>query len=160
MGPSSAAPVVETDTRNPEETKAVAARVASVARPGDVILLDGELGAGKTVFVQGFAEALGYRGPVTSPTFVLVQHYAARIPIVHADMYRLGSLGEVLDLGLPELGESAVTIIEWGEAAVPAVGPDHLSVRIEILDETTRRLRLSASGEAWRKRLEPLGAGS
>jgi tRNA threonylcarbamoyladenosine biosynthesis protein TsaE len=95
---------------SPEETRALAGRVASRCRPGDVVLLVGDLGAGKTVFAQGFAAALGVPGPVTSPTFALVRQYRCGegSPVellIHADVYRTGSLDEVVDLALAELVE-------------------------------------------------------
>src|SRR5205807_1959293 len=89
-------------TKSAEDTRALAGEVAPLARPGDLILLEGGLGTGKTAFVQGFAKALGVSEPVTSPTFVLVRTYEARIPIVHLDVYRLDHLQEVIDLGMAE----------------------------------------------------------
>jgi tRNA threonylcarbamoyladenosine biosynthesis protein TsaE len=121
---------------SPEATKEVAARLATCCGPGDTILLVGELGAGKTAFAQGFAAALGVEGPVTSPTFTLVRQYrcAASGPIellIHADVYRTGSLSEVVDLALSELVEErAVALVEWGDMAAPALGADVLEVTL------------------------------
>ena len=115
---------------SPEETRTLAARVAALCRPGDVVLLVGDLGAGKTVFAQGFAAALGVPGPVTSPTFALVRQYRCGegSPVgllIHADVYRTGSLDEVVDLALAELvEEDAVALVEWGELAAPAFGDE------------------------------------
>src|SRR5271155_4465977 len=111
---------------SPAATRDVAARLSRCCRSGDVVLLVGDLGAGKTAFAQGFAAALGVAGPVTSPTFTLVRQYAcppnpAGIEqLVHADLYRLDTLVEVLDLALPELvDDAAVGLVEWGEVAAP-----------------------------------------
>ena len=115
-------------SESPEATKELAGRVARLCRPGDVVLLVGDLGAGKTVFAQGFAAALGVAGPVTSPTFALVRQYrcGADSPVgvlIHADVYRTGSLEEVADLALAELvEEDAVALVEWGDLAAPALG--------------------------------------
>jgi tRNA threonylcarbamoyladenosine biosynthesis protein TsaE len=128
---------VRVASASPRATKAVAAGLASLCGPGDVVLLMGDLGAGKTVFAQGFAAALGVEGPVTSPTFALVRQYrcAEDAPVetlIHADVYRTGSLGEVVDLALAELVEDrALALVEWGELAAPALGDDALEVSLE-----------------------------
>jgi tRNA threonylcarbamoyladenosine biosynthesis protein TsaE len=127
-------------TDSPDATKELAGRVAELCRPGDVVLLVGDLGAGKTVFAQGFAAALGVPGPVTSPTFALVRQYrcAEDSPVgllIHADVYRTGSLDEVVDLALAELvEEDAVAVVEWGELAAPALGDSALEVTIAAPD--------------------------
>jgi tRNA threonylcarbamoyladenosine biosynthesis protein TsaE len=127
-------------SESPEATRELAGRVAGLCRPGDVILLVGDLGAGKTVFAQGFAAALGVPGPVTSPTFALVRQYrcGAGSPVgllIHADVYRTGSVDEVADLALAELvEEDAVALVEWGELAAPALGDSALEVTITAPD--------------------------
>jgi tRNA threonylcarbamoyladenosine biosynthesis protein TsaE len=127
-------------TASPEATKEVAASLARVCAAGDVVLLIGDLGAGKTAFAQGFAAALGVEGPVTSPTFTLVRQYPCAgatgvETLIHADVYRTGSLGEVVDLALAELVEEhAVALIEWGDLAAPALGEDVLDVTLELGD--------------------------
>lgn len=120
-------------TESAEGTRAVAARLAGAARPGDVVLLVGGLGTGKTTFAQGFARALGVEGPVTSPTFTLVRQYPCRLgQLLHADVYRLEQLAEVEDLALSELVEAGgVALVEWGEAAAPVLGPVACTVRID-----------------------------
>jgi tRNA threonylcarbamoyladenosine biosynthesis protein TsaE len=123
-------------TGSPAATRAVAARLATCCGPGDVVLLIGELGAGKTVFAQGFAAALGVAGPVTSPTFMLVRSYACAPDgpvdtLLHADVYRTESVPEVIDLALAELVEErAIALIEWGDLAAPALGDDLLAVTL------------------------------
>jgi tRNA threonylcarbamoyladenosine biosynthesis protein TsaE len=121
-------------------TKELAARLAPLCQSGDVILLIGDLGAGKTAFAQGFAAGLGVAGPVTSPTFALVRQYRCADAedvetLIHADVYRTGSLGEVVELALAELVEErAVALIEWGDLAAPAVGDNALEVTLALPD--------------------------
>lgn len=154
-----------------DKTRALAARLAALAEPGDVILLVGGLGAGKTTFVQGFARGLGVDGPVTSPTFTLVRAYpcsSARgvSTLVHADVYRLDTLGEIADLGLAELLDEArggrnaagtagaVALVEWGDAAAPVLGDEALTVALEPVagDDDRRRVTLEGRGEPWARR--------
>jgi tRNA threonylcarbamoyladenosine biosynthesis protein TsaE len=131
---------VERRTASPDATRALAGRLAARCRGGDVVLLVGDLGAGKTVFAQGFAAALGVVGPVTSPTFALVRHYRCGpdspvTALLHADVYRTGSLGEVADLALAELvEEDAVALVEWGDLAAPALGDGTLEVTLVAPD--------------------------
>lgn len=138
-------------SRSPEETRILGASLAPVLLPGDVISLSGDLGAGKTVFVQGLLAALGYQGRVTSPTFTLVHEYDARYPIVHMDIYRLNSYQEVLDLGFEELlGPNAIVLVEWGDAVGPLLPKRALDVIIkrgldpEEMDERTLVFRPGA----------------
>lgn len=113
-------------------TRALGEAVARLLQPGDVLLLIGGLGAGKTTFVQGLARGLGYEGAVTSPTFMLCQTYPARLDLVHVDLWRLDRTSEVLDLGLDEeLEQGSVVAAEWGEGAASLLGDDALIIRIE-----------------------------
>ncbi len=120
--------------RTPERLQALAAALAPLAHPGDVILLVGGLGAGKTTFAQGFARGLGITVPVTSPTFTLVRQYACTGPVrqlLHADVYRLETLAEIADLGLGELvDDGGVALVEWGDAAEPVLGAGALTVSL------------------------------
>jgi tRNA threonylcarbamoyladenosine biosynthesis protein TsaE len=138
-----------TITHSVEETDALAAKVAGMARPGDLIVLVGGLGAGKTTFVRGFVDAIGGDERATSPTFALVHNYDARIPIVHADLYRLVSEHEVLDLGLDEaLADGAIVLVEWGDLAAGLLRPDRLTITITDVDDTSREFRF----EGWSDR--------
>ncbi len=127
---------VEVASGSVGETKALAGRLARLCRAGDVVLLVGDLGAGKTAFAQGFAAELGVVGPVTSPTFALVRQYrcgpgAPAGTLLHADVYRTGSVAEVADLALAELvEEDAVVVVEWGDVAAPALGESALEVTL------------------------------
>jgi tRNA threonylcarbamoyladenosine biosynthesis protein TsaE len=145
-------------TKSADDTRALAAELAAVARPGDLFLLAGDLGAGKTTFVQGFGKALNVEQPITSPTFVIVHTYDGAFPIVHVDAYRLEHLQELLDLGLGELlDHEGVTLIEWGDAVIPALPPEFLEVRLELGDDDDARVvRLHASGSTWAARDDAL----
>jgi tRNA threonylcarbamoyladenosine biosynthesis protein TsaE len=142
-------------------TRDLAARLAPLCRAGDVVLLIGDLGAGKTAFAQGFAAGLGVEGPVTSPTFALVRQYrcgpnSAVGTLIHADVYRTESVPEVVELALAELVEDgAVALVEWGDLAAPALGDSALEVTLEVAssDPTgeTRVVRVSGRG-SWADR--------
>ena len=142
-------------------TQDVAARLARVLQPGDVILLEGDLGAGKTTFTQGMARALGVAGAVTSPTFVLMNIYPTEpgFDLVHVDVYRLDRLSEVVDLALPEmLEDGSVVVVEWGERAAAALPGPHLRVSIAAGDDGERTVTLEPCGGTWPARLEPEAA--
>jgi tRNA threonylcarbamoyladenosine biosynthesis protein TsaE len=150
--------VLTAHTKSVDDTRALAAELAAAARPGDLFLLAGDLGAGKTSFVQGFARALGVDEPVTSPTFVIVHTYDGAFPIIHVDAYRLERLQELLDLGIGELlDHEGVTLIEWGDAVLPAMPPEFLEVRLELGDDDDERvLRLRGAGETWAVRADAI----
>ncbi|MDA8342088.1 MAG: tRNA (adenosine(37)-N6)-threonylcarbamoyltransferase complex ATPase subunit type 1 TsaE [Actinomycetota bacterium] len=127
------------ETGSADETRALAGAVAGTVTAGDVLLLTGDLGAGKTTFAQGFGRALGVVDAITSPTFVLVHHYECTAgtvhTLLHADLYRLDQLAEVADLGLGELVEDrGVALVEWGEAGAPVLGDGALSVTLQPVD--------------------------
>ncbi len=145
-------------TVSPEETRIIGASLAPTLLPGDVISLGGELGAGKTVFVQGLATALGAQGRVTSPTFTIVHEYDARYPIIHLDIYRLNSFQELLDIGFEEfLDPKAIVVLEWGDAVEPLLPRSHLRVDLRRPDtegaEDDRILTFRAGGEDWTRKL-------
>jgi tRNA threonylcarbamoyladenosine biosynthesis protein TsaE len=144
--------MITTRTDTPAETLALGRRIASVLGPGDVVLLGGRLGTGKTLLTAGIAEGLGITDPIVSPTFVIARVYAdGFLPLVHADVYRLGSILEFEDLDLEETAASGVLVIEWGEAVEDAVSEDRLVVEIEIDGETGRRFCLRPHG-SWTER--------
>src|SRR3954471_18522248 len=119
-----------------DATHAIAAALAGLSRAGDVIVLAGEMGAGKTAFAQGFGRALGVTEPITSPTFTLVHSYPLthRLTLHHADIYRLERMSDVDDLALPELASfNGIVLVEWGDVAGSAFG-DHLEVRMNHVD--------------------------
>lgn len=146
-------------TRSVDETRALAAALADLARPGDVLVLAGDLGAGKTAFVQGFGRGLGVSDRITSPTFTLVHVYdGGRLPVHHLDVYRLDQMSEALDLGLAEmLDEGGVVLVEWGDAITPVLPHDLLEVRLTLGDgDDDRTIELRAVGGVWASRAEAL----
>ena len=158
---------LELATGSAGATRDLAAAIAGWCLPGDVLLLSGDLGAGKTTFAQGFGRALDIDEPVTSPTFTLVRQYELEeVPrgirvVLHADVYRLEHLTEVADLGLGQLVEDAgVALVEWGEAAEPVLGDGALSILLEADpdDDDRRALTVSSSGTAWESRWADLVA--
>lgn len=139
--------IVELSCPTVTDTRAAARRLASLCRPGDVILLCGPLGSGKTAFAGGLAEGLGVEESVSSPSFVLVRRYdSGFLPLVHADVYRLASISEFDDLEVFEEGRDGVVAIEWGDAVVGAAPDDHLRVEFEVEDDGARRLRFRPAG--------------
>lgn len=140
------------------DTRALGRRLASLIRPGDVVLLGGGLGVGKTVFASGLAEGLGVDEPVLSPTFVLARHYEGLLPLVHADIYRVGTWGEIEDLELVPLAEEGVLVVEWGEAAERSFPEDHLLVRLEVVEDDCRVAELVPSGSWISRPLEEVTA--
>ena len=127
-------------TSSPEQTRLLGCAVGKRARPGDVYLLSGPLGAGKTCFTQGVAEGLGVEGYVRSPTFVLMTRHHGRLTLHHIDLYRIGSPAEAWDLGLEEqLFDSGVCVIEWAERAEGLLPEDALWLEIDYGDAEGRR---------------------
>lgn len=154
MAPS---PNVELETRSPEETRRVALALTPILLPGDVLALSGDLGAGKTTFVQGLAAGLKIPDRVTSPSFILMREYfGGRYPLMHLDIYRLEQMQEVIDLGYEEfLDPGHIIAVEWGDRIEPLLPPDHLMIGLHYTgDDVRRHLTLSARGAAWRGRMQ------
>ncbi|WP_419918642.1 tRNA (adenosine(37)-N6)-threonylcarbamoyltransferase complex ATPase subunit type 1 TsaE [Candidatus Poriferisocius sp.] len=154
--------MIRTRTRSPEDTRHLAANLAELAQPGDLLLLVGDLGAGKTTFTQGYAGALGISEPITSPTFTLAREYHGRLLLHHLDVFRLDQLTEVLDLGLPELLDSnGVILIEWGNVIRQALPNHYLEVALTFVDDSgdypdERVVVLNPVGSHWKARSEAL----
>lgn len=155
-------------SRSSAETRRIAATVAGALRLGDIVALTGELGAGKTCFVQGAAAALGVPDRVMSPSFVLRREYQGQMSVLHLDVYRLSTLQEVLDLGYEEaLDRDWVTFVEWGDAMSPLLPVDHLEVELRLpqpavqpqeADTEPRLLLIRAHGDDWARRMAGLAA--
>jgi tRNA threonylcarbamoyladenosine biosynthesis protein TsaE len=139
------------------DTRRFAVVFAAMLRNGDVVLLDGEMGAGKTTTTKLIAEAIGVVDDVTSPTYTLVHTYSGgRLTLHHADLYRLKSTAEIDDLGLEEmLSAGGVLLIEWG-APAGELFPTHVFVSLSIDDETGRTVTLGSRSEIWSSRLKQL----
>jgi tRNA threonylcarbamoyladenosine biosynthesis protein TsaE len=124
---------VDIRTSSPDETLLLGRRFAALLTAGDVVALSGRLGAGKTLFTSGVANGLGIGERITSPTFLIEKIYRdGFLPLVHADVYRLGSVGEFEDLELADEGRDGAILIEWGDAIVESLPPDHLVIHFEI----------------------------
>ena len=133
-------------TDAPEATEEAAARLARHVRRGDLLLLEGEMGAGKTTFVRGLARGLGTSGDVMSPTFQLVRVYRGPMQLAHVDLYRLADAAELADLGLDELLDEGAVVVEWGDRLREAGAA---RIAIEVLDERRRRLRIEEAPGPW-----------
>jgi tRNA threonylcarbamoyladenosine biosynthesis protein TsaE len=140
-----------------EDTRDLGRRLAALLRPGDLVLLRGPLGAGKTALAQGIGAGLGIRGEVTSPTFVIARvHRGGRVPFVHVDAYRLGSAVEVDDLDLDASVEDSVTVVEWGDGLVEQLADAYLEIQIDRRDDETRELVFVPHAGDWSTRLAGL----
>lgn len=136
--------------------------IAPQLRPGDLLILTGDLGAGKTTFTQGLGDALGVRGPIASPTFIIARTHPSEVngpSLIHVDAYRLGSLAELDDLDLDSTLEDSVTVVEWGEGKAEALAADRLhitlarerggDVDLANPDRGTREVTIAAHGPRW-----------
>lgn len=140
------------------DTRAIGEALAQLLTAGDALALTGELGAGKTTFAQGLARGLGFAGTVVSPTFTLVREYrGGRLPVVHADVYRLDRVQDVVDLALDEDAEGGVLLVEWGDAVEALLPEGHLVVELTAPGpDEGRVIAVGAEGEAWALRWERL----
>ena len=127
-------------SKSPEETRRLGRELGRTLKAGDVVLLEGDLGAGKTTFVKGIADACGVKVEVRSPTFALMHRYRGSPDVIHVDLYREKSALALDDLALDEAGEAAVIVVEWPKDLAPSLWPDAKRVRLEHVDETTRRI--------------------
>jgi tRNA threonylcarbamoyladenosine biosynthesis protein TsaE len=138
----------------PEATHALGRELSQLLRPGDLVVLVGPLGAGKTAFTQGVGAGLGVGEPVTSPTFVIARvHRGGRVPLVHVDAYRLGSVADVDDLDLDASTDESVTVVEWGQGLVERLADEHLEVRLDRREDDVRTAVLVPHGPGWEQRL-------
>ena len=143
---------------DPSDTADLGANLAALFRPGDVVVLSGPLGAGKTLFTSGIAAGLGVEEPVISPSFILSREYSSGfLPLVHADIYRLTTRNEFDDLDLLSEASEGVLVIEWGDLVEPILPLDHLRVSFEVGDDNVRNISLMPSG-SWPARLVGFGS--
>ena len=147
------------ETRSAEQTRRLARAVSPLLVPGDVLVLSGDLGAGKTTFVQGLAAGLAVPERIVSPTFILMKEYlGGRYPLMHLDVYRLGRIQEVIDLGYDDFLEpSAIVVVEWGDMVEPLLPKDHLLVELlhgEELHERT--VTFTPTGPGWESRMQTM----
>ena len=139
-------------SRHPEQTQQLGRQLGELARPGDVVLLVGKLGAGKTCLTQGIAWGLGIEEYAASPSFMLVRELYGRMPLYHLDFYRLENLEEIAELGLDEYFYGrGVSVVEWAERAFSLLPPQHLLIEIDYISDSERRLRLKPKGKRYRE---------
>lgn len=144
-------------TGSPEETRLLGRALGASLRPGGFVGLEGKLGSGKTVLVQGVAEGMGFDGYVTSPTFVIVNEYDARVPILHVDLYRIADTRELEDIGYREIYfTEGVALVEWADRAPEFLPPDRIEVVIGIAGREERDIEFTAFGEEGEAALERL----
>jgi len=152
--------VLELVSANPEETHRLGEKLGRLARPGDILLLTGQLGAGKTCLTQGVAWGLGYKGYATSPTFVVVNQYQGRLAMYHIDLYRIDTLAEVVDLGLDDyLYGDGMCVVEWADKALEAFPAEHLLVEMGFISDTSRSVVFKPSGDRYRTLLSQFDQG-
>jgi tRNA threonylcarbamoyladenosine biosynthesis protein TsaE len=141
-------------TRDAEETRKLGVKLGELAQPGDIFLLSGNLGVGKTCLTQGIAWGLGSHEVALSPTFVLMRELRGRIPLYHIDLYRLDNLTEISELGLDDYFYGpGLCVIEWAEKGFEVLPPEHLLVEIEYQGDIERSFHLQASGRHYEKML-------
>jgi len=151
--------MIDVETGGPGETQALAERLSAVLEPGAVLALDGDLGAGKTTFIQGLCRGLAVAEPVASPTFVLLRVYRGRLPVYHFDAYRLERAAELEDFGAEEyFWGDGVSLVEWAERVAEALPPDRLGVRLAVTGEERRRIEIRALGPKHARMLEGFAA--
>ncbi len=153
--------MIRCETSGVEGTRGIAAAVAALVQDGDLITLSGGLGAGKTTFAQGLAGALGVTDRVTSPTFTLANRYHGRLVVNHLDVYRVNGAAESRDLGIDELLDDGVTLIEWADVIMAALPPDRLDVRFgfgEGDDDRRLEFEFEFGGGQWSGRASALMA--
>ena len=151
---------LELTSHSPDETQQLGRRIGELAMPGDIFLLVGSLGAGKTCLTQGIAWGLDIKEYTLSPSFVLIRELRGRLPLYHIDLYRLDRIEEIADLGLDDyLYGNGVCVIEWAEKGLSILPPEHLLIQISYLDDTERLFQLKPSGRRYLEmvnKLKPL----
>lgn len=141
---------LEITTNSPEETQELGKRLGGLAQPGDVFLLQGELGAGKTCLTQGIAWGLGIQEYALSPSFVIMRELYGRLNLYHIDLYRLDNIEESIDLGLDDyFYGNGVCVVEWPEKAMSIMPSKHLMIKISYLSDTGRRFQMEPNGQRY-----------
>ena len=133
----------KTVSRSPEETRQAGEKLGNTLAPGSVVLLKGDLGAGKTVFAGGIAKALGIEGPVKSPTFTILREYEGKYPLRHFDLYRITDPGELAEIGFESLLDGCVSVIEWPDVAEEYLPEDAVTVEITRTGDEEREITVS-----------------
>lgn len=148
---------LELTSHSPEQTQELGAQLGRLALPGDILLLVGRLGSGKTCLTKGIARGLDIKDYVLSPSFVIVRELCGRLRLYHIDLYRLDQTAEIAELGLDEyLYGKGVCVVEWAEKGLSELAAEHLLIEIDYLADTERRLKFKAGGQSYRDRLTQL----
>ena len=152
---------IDLTSHSPEQTQKIGVRIGELALPGDVFLLSGRLGAGKTCLTQGIAWGLNIKEYALSPTFVIVREMHGRLPLYHIDLYRLDNIDEIEGLGLDDyLYGKGACVVEWAEKALSLLPSEHLLIQIEFLSDTERSLQLKPRGKRYQELLAQLKISS
>jgi len=145
-------------SHSPDQTKDLGNRIGKLITLGDILLLSGELGTGKTCLAQGIALGLGITDYVTSPSFVLIKEYHGRLSMYHVDLYRLDNSEEIVNLGLDDyFYDRGVSVIEWAEKGLDVLPVEHLLIKINYLSDTARCLQLTPRGNRYQELISKLG---
>ena len=158
---SSKTTALQLNSHSPEQTQRLGVQLGELAQAGDVFLLSGSLGSGKTCLTQGIAWGIGVKEYAFSPSFVIVREYYGRLTLYHIDFYRLNSIGEIVDLGLDEyLGGSGVCVVEWADKGITVLPQENLLIRFSYISDTERSLSLEPRGERYSQLLKSLNLDS
>jgi tRNA threonylcarbamoyladenosine biosynthesis protein TsaE len=155
--PANSAASLAIPSHSQEETQKLGEKLGKLAQPGDIYLLTGQLGAGKTCLTQGIAWGLGIKEYALSPSFVIMRELYGRLPLFHVDLYRLDKTQEIADLGLDDyLYGRGVCVIEWAEKGMSLLPPEHLLINIDYISECARKFKLEAVGARYCRLLAEL----
>lgn len=158
---SSKMTALQLNSHSPEQTQRLGVQLGELAQAGDVFLLSGSLGSGKTCLTQGIAWGIGVKEYAFSPSFVIVREYYGRLTLYHIDFYRLNSVGEIVDLGLDEyFSGSGVCVVEWADKGITVLPQENLLIRFSYISDTERSLSLEPRGERYSQLLKSLNLGS
>ncbi len=157
MTPTKSISQLQLTSHSPEQTRQLGARLGELVQPGDIYLLVGNLGTGKTCLTQGIAWGLNIKEYTLSPSFVIMRELYGRLPLYHIDLYRLDHIEEIADLGLDDyLYGNGVCVVEWAEKGLSVLPPEHLAIQISFLGDTERRFLIKPSGKRYRELLGQL----
>ena len=157
MMPSKSMSYLKLISHSPEQTQRLGVSIGELTRPGDIFLLVGSLGTGKTCLTQGIAWGLDIKEYTLSPSFVIMRELYGRLPLYHIDLYRLDHIEEIADLGLDDyLYGNGVCVVEWAEKGLSVLPPEHLMIQISYLSDTERSFQLKPSGKRYREILRQL----
>ena len=152
---------LQLNSHSPEQTQRLGVQLGELAQAGDVFLLSGSLGSGKTCLTQGIAWGIGVKEYAFSPSFVIVREYYGRLTLYHIDFYRLNSIGEIVDLRLDEyFGGSGVCVVEWADKGITVLPQENLLIRFSYISDTERSLSLEPRGERYSQLLKSLNLDS